>query len=239
VVLEGAAAPAPAEPTAELSLAGFGFQPAFQAVTAGTRLNIRNLDPRPYSCSASGASSFQIETLAAGQNVTQTLGSEGIVEVRCHGYPFSRATILVVARGVWTTPDAEGKFVFANVPAGEYRARLFANRSWHFESPVAVTAQGTIQLALGAPQTPAGESPGEAKKPTEAVSPAPPPEQPKPATPSAPPVAARPVENKPPPAPPAPKPKPAEPKPKPDKPAPKEPAGGFSDVEPEVEVEVE
>ncbi|NMB75434.1 MAG: hypothetical protein GYA21_09950 [Myxococcales bacterium] len=237
LVLEGDAAPVPPAATAEIALSGFEFQPAFLVVTAGSTLTIRNHDPREYSCAASGAASFQIEKLPPGSNAEKKVTSEGTVELRCHGYPFIHAVVLVLPKAVWTTPDAEGKFQFANVPAGEYKARAYHNGAWHFESSVTVPAQGTIQLALGkAPPDRPEKAPGEG------VPPPPVPEKPKPSPPPEPPATVKappPEKPQPPPPAPAPKPKPAEPKPKPEKPAPKEPEGGFKDVEPEVEVEVE
>lgn len=237
VVLEGAAAPVPPASTAEIVLSGFEFQPAFLVVTTGSGLVVRNRDPREYSCAASGATSFRIEKLSPGASAEQPLATEGTFELRCQGYPFIRAVVLVLPKALWTALDAEGKFQFPNVPAGEYRARAFHQGAWHFESPVTVPAQGTIQLALGkAPADRPDKSPGETPPPP------PPPEKPKPLPVPEPPATVKappPDKPQPPPPAPAPKPKPAEPKPKPEKPAPKEPEGGFKDVEPEVEVEVE
>jgi hypothetical protein len=135
------------------TIEGYGFEPNFAVVPAGSTIKLKNLDVRVYSCWATGANEFQFNDVATGATVEQKLSSPGAMEIRCLRYPFMRLNLLVIGKAVFTTADARGNFAFKNVPAGDYQATVYSNGSFCCGTAVKVQAQ-PMQLSLSPPAKP-------------------------------------------------------------------------------------
>jgi len=241
VILEGekaGQAKSAEEPKNEIRLEGFEIQPSLIVVTAGSTMTFKNQSPRTFSCSAEGPNGFQFSELKTGASHEQRFLSEGVVEVRCHQFPFMHARILVVSSPLHAEVEASGRFSFQRVPPGTYRSRVFARGEWRWVSEVTVPESGLTQVELGPKVAKALPPPEKA---------APPEDKPPPV--KTPPPVKKPPEKKPPvKKPPVKKPpvkKPPVKKPPVKKPPPDvedvedvdEPT--FKDVEPEIEIEEE
>ncbi len=151
VLLEGDAAGQSEIIPQTFTIEGYGFEPKFAIVTAGSTIKLKNLDEHMYSCWATGANEFQFNDVAAGATVEQKLSSPGAMEIHCLRYPFMRLNLLVIGKAVFTTADARGNFAFKHVPAGDYQATIYSNGSFCCGTAVKVQAQ-PMQLSLS-PQT--------------------------------------------------------------------------------------
>ncbi len=153
VLLEGDAAGQSQLTPQTFTIEGYGFEPNFAVVPAGSTIKLKNLDGRLYSCWATGANEFQFNDVAAGATVEQKLSSPGAMEIRCLRYPFMRLNLLVIGKAVFTTADARGNFAFKNVPAGDYQATVYSSGSFCCGTAVKVQAQ-PMQLSLSPPAKP-------------------------------------------------------------------------------------
>jgi hypothetical protein len=238
VILEGKQAnlfKSAKKPRTEIRLEGYEIQPPLIVVPVGSTVTFKNQSPQIYSCSAEGPNGFQFSDLKTGANHEQRLLSEGIVEIRCHQFPFMHARILVVSSPLHTEVGASGNFSFQKAPPGTYRGKIFARGKWRWTGEVKVPESGLTQVKLGPQVTKALPPPGEASPPEDKPPPEKPRVEPERQKPSKPPF------KKPPPVKPREKPgmqKP--PKPPPEKENAEdmdEPT--FKDVEPEIEIEEE
>jgi plastocyanin len=135
---------------ATMTMAGYGLWPQVAVVRVGLSMTFRNTDAHAYSCRAEGGpDAFALKELKPGQTQEHKFLTAGILQVRCHAYPFMRATILAIESPLMATAGGDGKFQLKNVPAGKYTAKVYAAGSWHWKSQVHVAAAGPTLLKLG------------------------------------------------------------------------------------------
>lgn len=134
VVLDGGAAqaaPVPA-PQVTLDLLGDSFARPVLAVRIGTEVRIRNLGRGTPILTAVGQPDLIAKKpLNPTGELTFSVGTEPrVIDIVDDTTPHLRGRILVVASPWFTSPDAAGKFAFADVPPGSYALRVFYDTGW-------------------------------------------------------------------------------------------------------------
>ncbi len=105
------------------------FRPLVLPVLVGTTVDFPNDDPLYHNVfSISGPKEFDLGRYPKGQKKSVVFDHAGIVSVFCeiHSYMFS--TILVLQNPFFATPDDDGSYVIANVPAGTYKMNFWYGR---------------------------------------------------------------------------------------------------------------
>jgi len=143
VFLEGKG---PAAPQAvEISQKNRLFGPDLVAVPVGSSVSFPNLDVIFHNVfSLSKAQTFDLGNYPKGQTRMVTFRKPGVVLVNCRLHPNMSAAIVVTPNAWVAKPDAEGKFVIANVPPGRYTITAWHKAAGHVTQSVHVTAEGTF-----------------------------------------------------------------------------------------------
>jgi plastocyanin len=106
------------------------FLPHVLAIEAGTRVDFPNFDPIFHSAFSNyEGRNFDVGLYAPGSSRTVFFGHRGIVRVFCNIHPTMSSVIVVVDTPYFSTTKKDGTFRIENVPAGEYRLRLFHERA--------------------------------------------------------------------------------------------------------------
>ena len=146
-VPEGSYTPPPATPV-KLSQKGARFWPAVLPVLKGTTVDLTNDDFVTHSIfSRSRVKPFDLGLYGKGQTKLMKFEQAGPVEIFCSIHPRMNGVILVLQNPFFTKPAADGGFTLPNVPAGQWKLRVY--RPGLAQEPVAVKvpARGTVQLA--------------------------------------------------------------------------------------------
>ena len=130
------------------------FSPAFLVVAAGTSVEMANDDAIYHNVfSYSRPNDFDLGLYPAGESRTLLLRHPGVVKLYCSIHESMNATILVTPARWFDVVDAKGGYALANVPAGRYRAVVWAERLPASERTVEIGA-GQAQVldwVIGAP----------------------------------------------------------------------------------------
>jgi hypothetical protein len=106
------------------------FMPHVLAIPVGSTVDFPNLDPIYHNAFSNfSGQPFDTALYAPGTNRSQTFKIPGIVRVFCNIHPTMSAIIAVLPTPWYAVTPPGGKFVIANVPAGEYELHLFHERS--------------------------------------------------------------------------------------------------------------
>jgi plastocyanin len=101
--------------------------PRVLAVTAGTRVEFRNLDRVYHNLfSVSAARHFDLGKYAPGHRDTIAFEQPGVANLHCDIHPDEIAYVVVLANHAYDRPDSSGSFRLPKLPAGKYLLR-----SWH------------------------------------------------------------------------------------------------------------
>jgi plastocyanin len=130
VTLEDVPAPAATDVSKTFSIdqKGCEFIPRVQIVPPGARLTVLNSDPVSHNARAADASNatlFNVATPVIGSRAEGSLSRGGPVRIKCDVHPWMIAWVYVAEHPAALT-DANGRFVFRNVPPGPHRLRV-----WH------------------------------------------------------------------------------------------------------------
>jgi hypothetical protein len=107
------------------------FVPHVQAVTLGTKLEIRNSDPILHNTHGflDKKTVFNLALPLKGQKILKRLRKPGIVRVKCDaGHEWMRAYIVVTEHPYHAVTDETGSFQITDIPPGNYQLR-----AWHEE----------------------------------------------------------------------------------------------------------
>jgi plastocyanin len=108
---------------------GKTFIPHILPVVVGTRVSFPNRDPFFHNAFSNyDGQIFDIGLHGPGTTKDLVFRRPGVVRVFCNIHPTMSAVILVLDTPYFAVSDAAGNFTIANVPAGEYRQRVFHER---------------------------------------------------------------------------------------------------------------
>ena len=128
-----------------------GFVPRLAAVTRGSTVEFPNADPFFHNVfSLSRGATFDLGRFPRGESRSRTFTRPGLVKVYCHLHSQMSASIMVFDHPHFTIPKDDGRFVLADVPAGEYRLSAWHERIGESSRNLLVEAgrTATIEFAL-------------------------------------------------------------------------------------------
>ncbi|HZT32143.1 MAG TPA: hypothetical protein VFA33_19800 [Bryobacteraceae bacterium] len=106
------------------------FSPHILAVPRGSTVDFPNFDPIFHNAFSNFSGQvFDIGLYPPGTNRTVTFQRSGIVRVFCNIHPTMSAVIVVLNTPWYAVTRASGEYEIHNVPAGEYRLRVFHERA--------------------------------------------------------------------------------------------------------------
>lgn len=115
------------------------FSPAVVAIATGSTVEFPNDDSIFHNVfSLSRAATFDLGRYPRGQSRGQRFDKPGVVKVFCHLHSHMTALVRVFDHPYFVIPDADGRFVIPDVPAGPHRVV-----AWH-ERAGEVTHTGTV-----------------------------------------------------------------------------------------------
>jgi plastocyanin len=106
------------------------FLPHVLAIPAGSQVDFPNHDPIFHNAFSNFAGQpFDTGLYAPGTSHRITFRREGVVRVFCNIHANMSAVIVIVPSPYYAVSTADGAWRIPNVPPGEYRLRLFHERS--------------------------------------------------------------------------------------------------------------
>jgi len=125
----GAPPPAQAQ-RAEMIQKNKKFSPHILAVQVGTQVDFPNFDPIFHNAFSSfSGMPFDVGLYPPGTTRSVTFKRDGIVRVFCNIHQTMSAVIVVLKTPWFAVTNAQGAFRIPDVPPGDYRLRVFYERS--------------------------------------------------------------------------------------------------------------
>ena len=156
-VTQGKEMPALPEP-AKLDQKRCVYIPHIQIVPPGTSVDIYNSDPILHNVHAYMNGSNTIFNLALpvqGFRIRRRLDDPGLVSLKCDaGHTWMSGYIVVQEHPYYALTTADGAYLIEDIPAGEYRLRIWHEWLGVSEVPVLIEAgtTTTVELDLTAPE---------------------------------------------------------------------------------------
>jgi plastocyanin len=145
-VPESSFSPPQATPV-KLSQKGSRFSPAVLPVLKGTTVDLTNDDFVTHSVfSKSKVKTFDLGLYGKEQTRLVKFEQAGPVEIFCSIHPRMNGVILVLQNPFFAKPAADGGFTLSNVPAGEWKLRVYRPGLVNEPVTVKVPAKGTVQF---------------------------------------------------------------------------------------------
>ena len=128
------------------------FVPRVLAITRGSTVEFPNADPFFHNVfSLSRTATFDLGRYPRGERRSRTFTHAGLVKVYCHLHSHMSASIMVFDHPYFTTPAADGRFVLADVPAGDLRLSAWHERIGESSKNIAVEAGRTTRVEFALP----------------------------------------------------------------------------------------
>jgi plastocyanin len=129
------------------------FQPSLLIVAPGTKVAFPNLDPIFHNIfSFSPTLSFDLGYYAEGKSREIVFPRPGVAQIYCHVHP-EMYGVIVVTPSRWTArPSADGRFNFADLPAGRYKAALWQRNAGLVRKDVTIPATGDAHVSFVVPE---------------------------------------------------------------------------------------
>jgi plastocyanin len=138
---------APQATPVKLSQKGARFSPAVLPVLKGTTVDLTNDDFVTHSVfSKSKVKTFDLGLYGKEQTRLVKFEQAGPVEIFCSIHPRMNGVILVLQNPFFAKPAADGGFTLSNVPAGEWKLRVYRPGLVNEPITVKVPAKGTVQF---------------------------------------------------------------------------------------------
>lgn len=129
------------------------FVPHTLAVGVGTTVDFPNEDPILHNVFSVSGEGFDLGLYKRPKSGARTFEKAGVYTLYCNIHPQMSATVVVRDNPWFAVATKEGTFRIADVPAGEYKAMAFHERSGE-SAPVTVkvpgTGEATVNFALDA-----------------------------------------------------------------------------------------
>lgn len=123
--------------------------PRVLAVTAGTRVEFRNLDRIYHNLfSVSAARHFDLGKYAPGHRDTIAFDQPGVANLHCDIHPEEIAYVVVVANHAYGRPDSTGSFRLPKLPPGKYVLRSWHPRRGELSREVEMPKRGNLKVDL-------------------------------------------------------------------------------------------
>lgn len=140
---------APSATPVKLSQRGARFAPAVLPVLKGTVVDLTNDDWVSHNVFArSKVKTFDLGLYAKDQPKVVKFEELGAVEIFCSIHPRMSGVILVLQNPHFARPAADGSFTLPNVPAGEWKLRVYRPGLDQAPASVKVPAKGSVQTSL-------------------------------------------------------------------------------------------
>lgn len=139
--------PAPPSTPLKLSQRGARFSPAVMPLFKGTAVDFTNDDWVTHNVfSKSKVKPFDLGLYGKEQSKVLKFEEPGRVDIFCAIHPRMSAVLLVLQNPYFTKPAEDGSFTLTNVPAGEWKLRVYRPGDERGPLPVKVTAKGTAEV---------------------------------------------------------------------------------------------
>jgi plastocyanin len=120
----------PSPPVFEMKQKDKKFVPHLLAIPLGAAVAFPNLDPIFHNAFSNfNGQLFDVGLYKPGSSRTVRFQREGVVRVFCNIHPTMSAVIIVLKEPYFAISTRTGAFEISGVPAGEYRLRVFHERS--------------------------------------------------------------------------------------------------------------
>jgi len=139
--------PAPPSAPVKLSQRGARFAPAVMPLFKGTSVDFTNDDWVTHNVfSKSKVKPFDLGLYGKEQSKVVRFDEPGRVEIFCAIHPRMNGVILVLQNPYFTKPSEDGSFTLPNVPAGEWKLRVYRPGQEQGPLSVKVPAKGTVEV---------------------------------------------------------------------------------------------
>ena len=133
------------------------FVPRVVAIARGSTVEFPNADPFFHNVfSLSKGANFDLGRYPRGESKSRRFPNAGLVKVYCHIHSHMTASIMVFDHTLFAIPepssaDPEGRFVLADVPAGEHRVSAWHERIGESAKQIVVEAGRTVRVEFALP----------------------------------------------------------------------------------------
>jgi plastocyanin len=130
------------------------FVPHVVAVSVGSTVEFPNDDLIFHNVfSLSRAATFDLGRYPRNTSKARTFSKPGVVKVFCHLHSHMSAIVRVFAHPYFATPDRNGWFTIADVPAGRHEVTAWHERAGEVIQAATVDGGGTTELTFSLPLT--------------------------------------------------------------------------------------
>jgi plastocyanin len=130
------------------------FVPHVVAVTAGSTVEFPNDDLIFHNVfSLSRAATFDLGRYPRNVSKARTFMKPGLVKVFCHLHSHMSAIVRVFSHPYFATPDRDGRFTIADVPAGRLNVTAWHERAGEVTRVATIEGGGTTELTFSLPLT--------------------------------------------------------------------------------------
>lgn len=151
VALEGPAQVSQTDRVSTIELVNLRAEPPVIAVAPGTKVRFVNHDTMMHLIEPAPGSPFmKPNSVAAGDEFSQSFDKLGSYDLRCSEIPHLRATVLVTEQKLVALPDNEGTFHFADLPQDKFLLRVWYKGKWIHSQTVRVRGKANIEVRLPA-----------------------------------------------------------------------------------------
>jgi hypothetical protein len=127
------------------------FGPHVSAMTVGSMIQVRNVDPIAHSANLSGGQDEKIELANQSGVFTTEARAPGFIKVRCADHDWMEAFVRVDPHPFHAVTNSDGEFTIDAVPVGKYKLGVWHERFGEQESEVSVRSGEVTRIELHCP----------------------------------------------------------------------------------------
>lgn len=128
------------------------FVPHVQAVSTGTKLQIKNSDPilhNTHSYLNGSRTLFNLALPMQGQKIKRKMKKPGVVSFKCDaGHTWMSAYVIVHDNPYFAVADENGSFTIADIPPGTYQLKAWHEILGEQTKDVTITPNGTTAVSF-------------------------------------------------------------------------------------------